>query len=205
MSAFPRPPLLFLSVHLSSTYCKQGWWDWGWKGLPVATDPITKPVFPVLGSTGCTKWCRESRELAQERGSVYVFFVHSCVFEDTHAGRCKCVSSALVVCVSQRLMACWAPPLVEVNIREQATYYYWSTPGQNSKPCVSRYCFFSFWWWTLPALLLIGAGEREWARATMETERYKGRNIDQQAQRQRAINSEKLSENQRAIERGGSE
>lgn len=37
----------------------------------------------------------------------------------------------------------------------------------------------------------------------METERYKERNIDQQAQRQRAIKSKKLrlSENQRAIEK----
>lgn len=128
MSAFPHPPLLFFRVHLSSTYCKQGWWDCGWKGLPVATDPITKPVFPVLRSTGCSKWCRKSK-----RESVYVFSAVMCAFEDT---RSVCVYS-IWLCVFQSLMGCWGPPLVQANFREQTTYYYWSPPGQNNNPVYS--------------------------------------------------------------------
>lgn len=133
-----HPRLLFFSVHLSSTYCKHVWWDWRWKGLPVATDPITKPVFPVLRSTGSSMWWRKSR--AKE--TVCCEFMFSCVFVDTHT-HCtlKPVCLGGGVYVFQRLIGCWGPPLVEVNIREQTTYYYWSTRGQNNNPCVSRYSF----------------------------------------------------------------
>lgn len=143
MSAAPHRLLLFFSVYPLSTYCKQQWWDCGWEGLPVATDPITKPVFPMLRSTGCSKWCRKST------GRPCMFFAHSCVYLRTHTGWCQCVYSKWL-CVS-RLMGCWCPSLVEANIREQTTYYYWSTPGQNNNPCVEILLSHSGWWTLLPS------------------------------------------------------
>lgn len=77
----------------------------------------------------------------KQRESVHcMFFEHSGVYLREHTGWCQCVYSTWL-CVFRRLMGCWGPPLVEANIREQTTYYYWSTPGQNNNPCVSRYCF----------------------------------------------------------------
>lgn len=167
VSAFP-PPLIFFSVHLSSTYCKQGWWDCGWKGLPVVTDPITKLVFPVLRSTGCSK-------------SSDVFCAFMCVFEGTHtqAGVSMCTVHGCL-CVFQRLMGLQGPPFVEANIREQTTYYYWSTPGQKTQPlCVG------------PLLSHSGDGLR-WPSSDRGLKGGDGnieiqRNTDQQAQRQGAI------------------
>ncbi len=119
-------------------------------------------------STGCSEWCRKSR-----RKMCTFFSTFMCVFEDTHRLMSLCVQY-MVVCVLQRLMGCWGPPLVEANIREQATYYYWSTPGQNNNPCVSRYCFLILVMDSAgPPLIRLREGVRERNDGNMEIQREK--------------------------------
>lgn len=122
--------------------------------------------------------------------------IHVCIWGHTQGGWCKRVRITMNVCAFQRLMGCWAPPLVAANTRQRTTYYYWSTPGQNNSHCVSRYCFLILEMDSTGSPLI---RTREGTRESIELQR----NTDQQAARQRVIKTEtlRLSGNRGATER----